>query len=81
MAKITLIPCASSHIKAHGFDPDADTLRIEFVSGKTFDYSGVDAAKYGRFCASDSLGKFFHAEIKGQHQATPVTAAAADDTQ
>lgn len=79
--KITLTPCQSSHIAAYGFDPDANTLRIEFKSGKTFDYAGVDAAKYERLRGCASVGKFFHAEIKSQHQATPVPAAAPDDTQ
>lgn len=68
---IKLSPVESKHIDSHGHDPDTGTLRIKFKSGKTFDYSGVDVEKYDRFRTAESAGKFFHAEIRGQHEHAP----------
>jgi hypothetical protein len=76
MAKIpsiTLKPCDSSQIHAHGFDPATGTLALQFkrkgpdgerVGGSVYHYTGCTPEFYKEFCGAESLGKFFGERIK-----------------
>ena len=61
-----MISVSSSNINAIGYDPDSMKLTVEFKSGGTYEYAGVDPAMYTQFLQAESIGKFFHANIKGQ---------------
>jgi hypothetical protein len=67
-----LTPCASSAIKAHGFDPATQTLFLEFTSGTTYSYPEVSNDTYTALQAAESVGRFYGANIKGKFVATPV---------
>ena len=43
-------------------------MRIVFTSGNIFDYYGVDKLVYNEFVKAESIGKFFHANIKNIYQ-------------
>ncbi len=43
-------------------------LRIIFTSGNIFDYYGVDKKVFDEFIKAESVGKFFHANIKDKYQ-------------
>lgn len=67
-AAIPLTPCQSSRICAHGWDPDTETLALQFVKkgqdgnperGPVYHYSGVTKAVYGDLCKAESIGRFF----------------------
>jgi hypothetical protein len=58
----------SKLIKRFGHDPATKRLRIEFASGGTYEYDDVDAAKMQQFREAETLGKGFHAHIRGQHK-------------
>ena len=45
------------------------TLRIWFKSGDTFDYEGVPEHVFDEMRDSDSVGKYFHANVKGKYTA------------
>ena len=73
MPNITLCPCKSSQIHAHGFDPATGTLALQFkrkgengkhVGGSVYHYSGCTPELYAKFCSAESLGKFFGERIK-----------------
>jgi hypothetical protein len=69
---MTMIPSTSSQIASYGYNAEDETLRVEFRSGGTYVYSGVDSDKFAEMQASDSHGKFLHSRVKQYHQAEKV---------
>ena len=65
---IPVRPVDSSLAHSIGHDADADILRIKFKSGGTYDYFAVPAEKHAEMLKADSLGKYFHREIRGHHE-------------
>lgn len=63
---IPLTPISSSQIKAAGHDPESGDLVVEFRSGGTYRYSNVPAEAAAQFLAAESVGKHFHAHIRGK---------------
>jgi hypothetical protein len=61
-------PVVSSNIAGIGFDKDNGTLRVEFMNGSAFEFAGVPESVHEQFMQSDSKGKFFFQNIKGQYQ-------------
>ena len=57
------IPVNSSNISSVGYDPDSQTLEIEFNNGGVYQYSGVPESVYDGMMGADSKGKYFHANI------------------
>lgn len=55
----------SSTIEAVGFDPATQLLKVKFKSGGTYNFEGVPAAAHDNLMAAESIGKHFHAHIKG----------------
>ena len=62
--KVIPHPVTSSNIQQVGHQ-NAD-LFITFNSGGTYRYDGVQESVFEERLASESVGKFFHARIKGQ---------------
>ena len=71
----------SALIRAIGHDQERNVLRIEFKDGAAWDYAGVDDEKFLRMLNADSVGRFFHTEIKGQHTETRAGQEPPEDTQ
>jgi hypothetical protein len=67
-----LQPVTSSTIQAIGYDAERSALRVQFVSGGTYEYAGVPADLFERFAASESKGRFFHQEIKPKFVHTKI---------
>lgn len=59
-------PVISSNISALAHDDD-ETLYIRFNSGAVYAYDGVTVTKFLLMLGADSVGKFFHAQIKKVH--------------
>lgn len=55
----------SSNIKSVGYDPQTETLEVEFVNGTVYQYVGVEADKHAAMMKSDTVGGYFNAHIKG----------------
>ena len=68
----TMKKATSSIIEEIGYDPATSTLFIKFVGGRVFSYKGVPAEIAKAAMLSESVGKYFHAEIKGKFEATMV---------
>lgn len=62
---------SSSMIRSIGYDAESSTLEIEFNSGAVWQYFEFPPEQYEAFRAG-SLGKFFHANIKGRYPEMPV---------
>ena len=58
----------SSMISSIGYDPATCILEIEFKSdGAVWDYPNFPESLWYEFLYSDSKGKFFHQNIRGQY--------------
>jgi hypothetical protein len=47
-------------------------LTVTFVNGSVYDYKGVSQRTFDNLMASDSKGRFFNEEIKGQYPTTRI---------
>ena len=63
-----MTPVTSSQVKAIGHDPATNTLTVQFHTGSTYTYDGVDAKTYDAMLNAKSIGKFLGAEIKGKYK-------------
>ena len=57
-------PVSSSNIASIGYDPDSETLEVEFNTSGIYQYFNVPSFMHERLIMADSVGKFFNAEIK-----------------
>ena len=62
----------SSMIASLGYETDTSTLEVEFNSGAVWQYYDVPESIYYDMMNSGSLGKFFHANIRGQYREEQV---------
>lgn len=58
---------SSSNIEAIGYDEDTETLRIWFLNGSIYDYSGVKLMEFEGLKNAPSLGSYMHQNIRGQY--------------
>lgn len=74
MHDIKMQPVKSSNLKAVGYHPESQTLRIQFANG-SYDYTGVPAEEHEALMASGSPGSHFHSRIRSTYPVTknPVT--------
>lgn len=61
-----MIPVVSSNLRAVGYDPTTQTLRIEFHNG-TYDYYNVPASIHSGLMNAPSKGQFHHQYIKNNY--------------
>lgn len=57
-------PVASSNLASVGYDPNSQTLEIEFHSGSVYQYSGVPQSIYQGLMSAASKGSYFDSFIK-----------------
>lgn len=60
-------PVVSESIASIGYDDDAETLEVEFVTGAVYRYSGVPQDVYEDFRQAPSKGGFFNQHIKNAY--------------
>lgn len=63
---------SSSNIEAVGYDEETETLRVWFLNGSAYDYSGVGRMEYEALKAAPSVGSYLHQNIKGQYPYSKV---------
>ena len=66
-----MIPVKSSNLKAVGYDPASKMLHVEFHSGSTFAYPGVEPEQHSAMMESSSIGSHFHTHIKSKITGIP----------
>ena len=57
-------PVSSSNLRAIGYNPETQTLEIEFLNGGLYSYSGVPASVHASLMSASSHGSYFDANIK-----------------
>ena len=60
---MTLTPVESSHIAAIAYDPETETLEVQFMNGDLWSYDASDDL-YQRLRTAGSIGSFFNNRIK-----------------
>ena len=61
---MTSRPLRSTAIAAAGYDPDTQTLEIEFANGRAYTYEDVPPEVYEGLVNSNSPGRYFLDRIK-----------------
>lgn len=57
----------SSNVEAIGYDEDSQTVRVWFLNGSIYDYSGVNSVEYNALKVAPSVGSYLHRNFKGQY--------------
>ena len=60
-----MVNVVSSNLRAIGFDPTSQTMRVEFNNGSMWDYAGVSQETFNAVLNAESVGKAYNALIKG----------------
>jgi hypothetical protein len=63
----------SSNVEAIGYDAENFTLRVRYLNGRTYDYSGVPETTFEALLNSDSVGKYLNSAVKNVHPYTQVS--------
>lgn len=69
---MSLTPVKSSNIKAVGYDPQSRALTVEFHSGAQHRYDDVPPEHHQGLIEADSVGKYFHANVRSAFKSTPL---------
>jgi len=59
---------ASSNIQSIGYHPPTQTLEVEFLSGRIYQYFDVPETVYQAFMEASSKGRFLASGIKGAYR-------------
>ena len=62
----------SSNIERIGYDSNSSTLRIEFKSNRTYDYSNVPENIFNEFRDASSVGSYHNRNIKNLYSYTEI---------
>lgn len=62
------IPVTSSNIAQVGYDPETQTLEVEFHSGAVYQYFDVPQSVYDALMNAESIGGFLNSQIKGVYR-------------
>lgn len=57
----------STNIERIGYDPDSGTLRIQFKSNRTYDYSNVPEHIFNELKNANSIGGYHAKNIKNSY--------------
>lgn len=66
VAETTEFP-GSSNLASATYDPDSETLTVEFRSGRSYDYFNVQPSTYRSLTLAGSAGEFFARHIRNRH--------------
>lgn len=62
----------SSNIERIGYDSNSSTLRIEFKSNRTYDYSNVPENVFNELRSAPSVGRYHATNIKNSFSYTEI---------
>ena len=58
---------ASSNVKAIGYDEHTQTLEVEFLNGRVYQYYDIPENMHNHFMQAPSKGQFLHIYIKNRY--------------
>lgn len=69
---VEMLPVDSSMANALGYDAENHILQVEFNNGAVYQYTGVESEIWDELQETDSIGKYFNHEIRGNYQCERV---------
>ncbi len=63
---------SSSNLHSVGYDPESQTLEIEFNNGGIYQYYYVPESVHNELMSASSHGKYFHRHIKNKYRWTRI---------
>ena len=66
------IPVTSKNLRSIGYDPDSQTLEVEFNAGTVYQYADVPSGEYEGLMSADSKGTYLNMSIKGRYSYTKL---------
>jgi len=63
---IPLTPVSSRAVAALGYDPETKTARVQFSSGREYEYPGVEEHEFAALRDADSIGRHFNTHWRGR---------------
>lgn len=63
----------SSNINSIGYDPDTETLEVEFLNGTIYQYFNVPRNMYDQLMQEGSKGRFLNTYIKNAYPYSRVS--------
>ena len=66
--EIYMLPVHSTMANYIGYDSDRQLLQIEFKNGSVYEYEGVDEETWEDMLETNSPGRFYNREIKGNYR-------------
>lgn len=61
-------PVSSSNIAAVGYDESLQNAYVQFLSGKTYKYEGVQKNEFDNLLAAGSVGSYFNQNFKNVYR-------------
>jgi hypothetical protein len=58
---------SSSNLVSVGYDPQSETLEVEFTISGVYQYFNVPPFMWERLMSADSVGRFFNLEIRNAY--------------
>lgn len=65
-------PVSSSNLVSVGYEPESETLEVEFKSTGVYQYFNAPSFMHERLMSADSIGTFFNVEIKNAFPCSKV---------
>ena len=65
-------PVPSSNVASVGYDPDSQTLEVEFLHSGVYQYFDVPSSVYEEFMRAGSVGQYLDQNIKGRYRYAKV---------
>jgi len=70
----------STAIRRFDYDPQSQTLDVEFVSGRCYRYAGVPSEVAEAFRGAFSKGRFFNARVRDAYPCEELEPELAEDS-
>lgn len=62
------VPLTSSNLSAARYDKDTNTLEVEFIGGRRYQYFDVPLQVFEGLICAESCGKYLNENIKGHYR-------------
>lgn len=62
----------SSHLQAYDYDPNSETLTVQFVNGAIYQYAGVPLTEFHNLAQSGGGGTYFWTKIRDRYPTTKL---------
>lgn len=73
MSTVNKVFVNSSNVESLAYDANTQVLTVDFLNGRTYEYSSVPPEKAARLTFAESVGAFLNKNIKGKHPYVEVT--------